>query len=468
MQGPDKPSLSKSKLAESLIKSQPGLFVLFDKAGNIHWWNTRLEHYSGFSNDQIKSLKVLDLVEESDRNALQRKIDEAFRKGMTDIEIRLKSKKGENIFFLFTWVAVDMDDTDYIIGTGIDITRLHLERSKKMRYYQALEKSRNEILMFDAETLCLVYVNKGARKNLGYSLKELKDMTATDIKPEFDEDKFRNFIQPLLNGKKEFLKYETSLLRSDGSRYKVEINLEMVESEDQKVLIGIVVDITDRMLKEKQTKASLREKELLLGEVHHRVKNNLAIVSSLLNMQSHNVKDESVKMLFDESISRVKAMTMIHQMLYEQEDFSELNFGLYLNRLISYISANHQNNVTSVETDITADNIKFDIITAVPCALIVNELITNAYKHACKGQERCLIKVSLTKKQNVNKLVVSDNGVGFPEKFNSENSAGMGLTLVRGLTDQLGGTLELHQDGGTIFKITFNTNKRIDGYKLRD
>ncbi|MEX2402943.1 MAG: PAS domain S-box protein, partial [Balneolales bacterium] len=377
----DKTTLSKSSLAEFLIKSQPGLFLLFDKKGNIHWWNNRLEYYSGYTYEEIKNLKVLDLVEEQDKNALQKKIDEAFSTGKADIEIRLTSKKGENILFLLTWIATELEGEQYIMGTGIDITMKEKERSEKMRYFQVLENSKNEIAIFDAETFDLVYVNEGARQNLGYSHDALMKMKAYDIQPEFNDESFRDHIRPLLNGEKDKLKYETLYLRKDGSIYNVEEHLQLIESAGELLLVAIVIDITERLEREKQIKSSLREKELLLGEVHHRVKNNLAIVSSLLNLQAGNAQEDSLKMQFKESESRIKTMAMIHQMLYEQENFSEINFGLYLKHLIKYIEKNFKV-FENISIKVHAEEISFDITTAVPCALIVNELVTNAYKHA--------------------------------------------------------------------------------------
>ncbi|MEX2403552.1 MAG: PAS domain S-box protein [Balneolales bacterium] len=449
--------ISKENLAESLIKSQPGLFVLFNKDGRIQWWNTRLEYYTGYSDEQIKNVKILDLVREQDGKAFQKKIDEAFQTGIADMEIHLKNTSGNTITCLFTCVAVELDDEDYIIATGIDISKMVQERSEKMRYFQVLENSRNEIIMFDADKLNLVYANEGARHNLGYTDKELKGMKASDINPEFNEESFRDHIRPLLNREINNLKFETFHQRSDGSKYDVEINLQLDEYNDHKLLIGIALDITDRLEYERQLESSLREKELLLKEVHHRVKNNLAIVSSLLSLQAGNAQTEAVKKLLEESYSRIRAMAMIHQMLYEQEDVSKIDFEGYLNKLVDYISANYKDPHTRIETEVSARGIKFDIVTAVPCALIVHELITNAFKHACHSQNSCTVKVSLTREQYINKLVVFDDGDGLPAFFDIKESTSLGMTLIQGLTDQLGGKLEVEQDGGTSFIITFKT-----------
>lgn len=452
---PEKPSLSSLNLAESLIKSQPGLFVLFDKEGRVHWWNTRLEIYTGYSNEQINSLKILDLVDEQDQQAVQEKIEEAFQEGMTDIEIRLKGKTEETILFLLTWVAVELEGEDYIIATGIDITKQKQQQAKKERYFNILEKSKNEILMFDADTLKLVFVNKGARKNLGYSLDKLKSMKIYDIKCEFDDKSFRDRVNPLLSGQKDLLVFQTFCQRSDGSRYDVEVTLELEESEEQSIFVCIASDITERLVNERRIENSLREKELLLMEVHHRVKNNMAIISSLLNIQASHVKNDQVKTILKENVSRVKSMALIHQMLYEQNNFLEIDFGMYLKKLSDGIGVNYRSMNDHINTEIDAPGIRFDISHAVPIALIVNELITNAYKHAYNRQETFTIKVSAIREHNINTIIVSDNGIGLPNNFDIDKTTGIGLNLVKGLIDQLGGELITRQNDGTSFIVKF-------------
>ncbi|MEX0685935.1 MAG: PAS domain S-box protein [Balneolales bacterium] len=452
---PKKTSLNSFNLAESLIKSQPGLFILFDKEGWIHWWNTRLENYTGYSSEQIRSLKLLDFIDEQDRKIVQEKIDEAFQEGMTDIELRLKGKTDETIYFLLTWVAVELKGEDFIIATGVDITKQKQQQAQKERYFNILEKSKNEILMYDADTLNLIYVNKGARKNLGYSLEKLKSMKIYDIKCDFDDISFRDHVRPLLKGQEDQLVFQTFCQRSDGSRYDVEVSVELEESEEQNILVCIASDITKRLQQEWQIKASLREKEHLLKEVHHRVKNNMAVISSLLNIQASKVNNDLAKTILNENMSRVKSMALIHQMLYEQDDFSEIDFETYLEKLIKVIEENYSSKNNHIKIEIDVQNFRFKITDAVPIALIVNELLTNAYKHACNDQSKCTIKVSVTREHNINTLIVSDDGIGLPKKFDLDKSTGMGMTLVKGLTSQLRGELSIQQNKGLSFILNF-------------
>ncbi|MEX2396799.1 MAG: sensor histidine kinase, partial [Balneolales bacterium] len=243
--------------------------------------------------------------------------------------------------------------------------------------------------------------------------------------------------------------------RSDGSRYDVEVSVELEESEERKIFVCIASDITKRLKHERQIEASLREKILLLGEVHHRVKNNLAIIASLLNIQAGNVDNAQINTILKENVNRIKSMAIIHQMLYEQEDYSGIDFELYLKKLMKTIEGNYSNNTHHIRSEIHAANIRLDISHAVPVALIINELLTNAYKHGCQIDNNCLIKVYVTRDDDLYTLIVSDNGVGLPAEFEIEKSTGMGMTLVRGLTGQLKGDFAVRQESGTAFIIRF-------------
>lgn len=218
-----------------------------------------------------------------------------------------------------------------------------------------------------------------------------------------------------------------------------------------------------RALVEKKTKkerdelvgkleSSLQEKEVLLKEVHHRVKNNLAIITSLLNIQADTIKNKKVKSLLMESESRVRSMGMIHEMLYQQDNFSNIGFETYILKLLQFISSNYIRPGLSVKYHVSARDICLNINMAIPCALIMNELITNAYKHAFNGRQTGEIRISLSRENNKYTLSVKDNGVGMPE---IKDKSTLGMTLVYGLARQMEGAVTINNSGGTTFNITF-------------
>ena len=328
MPSKEKQELSKRDLLESLIKSLPGLVVLFDSKGTIHWWNDRLEFYTGYPDEKIKTMDIMSLVKEDNKKQVKEAIDRTLQNGEANLELRITTPDRDSIPFLLTGRTVALNEESFVIATGIDISSKEKE------------------------------------------------------------------------------------------------NLERI----------------------------IEQKNTLLEEVHHRIKNNLSIASSLLSMQADTIKDEDIKKAFNESISRIRSMALVHQMLYEQMDFSRINFNPYVRKMVDHLETMYQ--VEAPIQTIVDEVIYFNIKNSIPCALIIHELTSNAIKHGCKGQDTCEIKVTLTKEDGSYKLVVWDNGI---EQFNIDNTSGLGLTLIRGLTSQLGGTLHVDFSDGTAFVITFET-----------
>ena len=209
---------------------------------------------------------------------------------------------------------------------------------------------------------------------------------------------------------------------------------------------------------EDRIKASLKEKEVMLREIHHRVKNNLQVVSSLLNMQARAAKDEDIQDALSESRDRIMTMSLIHSQLYEGSDLAEINMKEFVDRLLGQLLQSYQVGDTRIARVVRVDDYPFPISVAVPVGLIINELLSNALKHAFEGRDEGKIEVSLTASEDgrVN-LTVSDDGTGLPSGFDINTSKTLGLRLVKILTeDQLQGTLKVTSDGGATFKMEFD------------
>jgi two-component sensor histidine kinase len=249
-------------------------------------------------------------------------------------------------------------------------------------------------------------------------------------------------------------------------------------------------EIAERMRAEEQIKASLKEKELLLKEIHHRVKNNLQVISSLLNLQSKDIQDPSTLEMFRESQNRVRSMALIHEKLYRSDDLSRIDFGEYVRNLAAFLVRSYRANTGPIALTVNAHDTYLGIDNAVPCGLIINELVSNALKHAFSpskdrspddvaacpggqpvpwpgGQDRRAgpgaredkeneIHVELCCDQDDRlTLIVADNGVGFPPDLDFRNTQSLGMQLINTLVNQLRGTVELVSNGGVQFKITF-------------
>jgi PAS domain S-box-containing protein len=221
-------------------------------------------------------------------------------------------------------------------------------------------------------------------------------------------------------------------------------------------MTGTHKDITDRKQTEERIKASLQEKEVLLKEVHHRVKNNLYIISSLLKLQARKIQDPKILDIFQDSQNRISSMALIHEKLYQSEDLSSINFADYINNLARDILHSYGINPHIVELEINCANLFLSIDLAIPCGLIINELISNSLKYAFTVCRQGKISVSLHRDREHNYLLsVSDDGVGFPKDLNFRKATSLGLRLVCNLTEQLDGEVELYRDCGTRFAIIF-------------
>lgn len=222
----------------------------------------------------------------------------------------------------------------------------------------------------------------------------------------------------------------------------------------------------------RELKASLTEKEVLLKEIHHRVKNNLQVISSLLNLQSGYITDGAALQMFKESQNRVRSMALIHEKLYQSEDLAKIDFAEYIRDLTNYLIRMYATETRMVNLEMDVKDISLDIDTAIPCGLIINELISNSLKYAFPAENetfdesdepenKILIELYSTDGSNLI-LIVSDNGVGFPEDVDFQKTESLGLQLVNTLTEQLEGSIELEENGGTTFKIMFEnpTNER--------
>jgi len=215
-------------------------------------------------------------------------------------------------------------------------------------------------------------------------------------------------------------------------------------------------EIADRMRAEKQIEASLKEKEVLLREIHHRVKNNLQVISSLLHLQSRGIQDKETLEIFRDSQNRVRSMALIHEKLYRSHDLARVDFAGYIRRLTSALIRSYRAHSAPVNLRVDASDICLPIDSAVPCGLIINELVSNSLKHAFVDGREGEIRVTLRSSADHQvTLVVSDNGVGFPEEVDFQNTKSLGLQLINTLTQQLAGTVELHRNGGTEFQIMF-------------
>ncbi len=222
-------------------------------------------------------------------------------------------------------------------------------------------------------------------------------------------------------------------------------------------------DIAERRRAQTEILAALKEKETLLKEVHHRVKNNLQVISSILNLQSENIQDPLSREIFREAQNRVRSMSLIHEKIYQSKNLARIDFGKYIQSLAAYLFRSYSSNAVGISLETSVEALYLDVDTAVPCGLILNELISNALKHAFPDGRTGKISIKLQSDgTRFNILTVSDNGIGLPRDMDFTNSPSLGMQLVHSLVGQLDGTIETNLQEGTEFRITFGAQLESD------
>jgi len=256
---------------------------------------------------------------------------------------------------------------------------------------------------------------------------------------------------------------ECTMVKKDGSRFISELNAALIRDSEGKprAIIGSARDITERKRAEEQIKQSIKEKEVLLREIHHRVKNNMQVISSLLNLQSAHIKDSQYKEILKESQNRIRSMALVHERLYQSENLANIDFHEYITSLVRGLFRSYNATADMVSLVIEVEDVSLGVDAAVPCGLIINELVSNSLKHAFPGGRKGEIKIVLHSVCEMVELTVADNGVGIPEDVDFRTTESLGLDLVTTLAEyQLGGEITLDRSEGTAFCITFEGVKQ--------
>jgi len=345
------------------------------------------------------------------------------------------------------------------------------ERIKHMHAEAELKRTRETLESFinntsDAITITdlerkILQVNKGFEKIYGWTAGEAVGMKLPTV-PENMVPEVEKFLTEVKNGNI-ITAYETIRQRKDGSIFDVSVTISPIKDASGNIVAfaGISRDITERKKAEEQTKASLLEKEILLREIHHRVKNNMQVISSLLRLQSKYIKDRDDFEIFKDSQNRISSMALIHEKLYQSRDFTNVDFNIYARDLVKGLFHSYGAISNSIVMDIKVENVSLGIDSAIPCGLIINELVTNSLKHAFPDGRKGEIKVFLGQTgEHEFELVIHDNGIGIPRGIDFDNSGTLGLHLVKILAEnQLHGEINLDRDHGTEFKINFKGAK---------
>lgn len=337
-----------------------------------------------------------------------------------------------------------------------DITE-RKQAEEKIRLFRSLiDQSNDAIFVSDPETGRILDANDKACVNRGYKREELYNMCVMDFEVNLpDQFSWKEHVEKVRS--RRHLIFEGWHRCKDGTIFPVEVNVSFIVLEKISYMLAVVRDITERKRAEEKIEASLKEKEILLREIHHRVKNNMQIISSLLGLQAEYIKEEKYLEMFRDSRNRIMSMYIIHEKLYRSMDLEKIEFNEYIRDLANGLLQSHGVEAGTVKLNINVGDTSLGIDFAIPCGLIINELITNSLKYAFPAGREGKISISLHPiNKNMFKLVVSDNGVGFPSDVDFRKTESLGLRLVTILAEnQLHGKIDLDRTGGTEFTIKF-------------
>lgn len=407
------------------------------------------------------------LVHKDDLTKALEEIDKALKNITPNyvLEHRLRAKDGSYKWILARGKVLERDKEGKplrMVGTHTDIS--DLKKAERMliesesKYRALVENSPVLIMTTDAkEVIQFINFTGGTRRHdevIGHSLYNFVDKEYASIVKAAHKSVFKN---------KTVHSYETLGIDGDGAKIWFQTHVGPILMGEK--VVGLTMftrDITERKIAEAKILQSLKEKEVLLKEIHHRVKNNLQIISSILSLQANFIKDKKSAEMVRDIQGRIKSMSVIHDLLYQSKNFNNINFAEYLEIVIVNITHSFspiertKKELNAPALDLKIENLYLDLEVAIPCGLIVNELITNSIKYAFSTQKKPVIHLSLKKEKNLITLIVQDNGKGLPPKLDIRNSKSLGLQLVTSLVEQLDGKLKVESKTGAKFTITFS------------
>lgn len=440
------------------VEASPNGMVMTDREGFIVLVNSATEKLFGYSRQELIGQPVEILVPkrfnhqhpEYRENYIGESKTRPMGHGMDLYGLR---KDGTEFPVEVGLNPVETDHGLFVLAAIVDITdRKHAEEM----IHLAVEASPNGMVMTDKNGI-IVMVNSTTEMLFGYPRNELIGQQIEILIPESHREH-----HPEL--RKNYLKQPSARamghgrdlygLHKNGMELPVEVGLNPIRTPQGMMVLASVINITERKHQESQLKAALKEKELLLAEIHHRVKNNLQIIDSLLGMQSDMLVNETAVSLLRESQNRVKSMALIHQILYESSDFANVDFSSVLRALVSNLEYSYALDASRISVNIDTDPVFLPIDISIPLGLIVNELCSNAMKYAFGEHDSGVIEISLKYAEpHVLQVYVADNGTGIPDEFDLKDSSTLGLQLVHLLGEQISAELNFQRKEPTSFTL---------------
>jgi len=446
----------------ALLTNINDLVMEIDSEGKFTYISPQIFDMFGYTQEESIGLAVYDFIHPDDIEKCMKAMETLDE--VKHLEYRSKHKDGH-------YVHVSTSGRYISDGAGgfktVSILRNITERKKAE---EALTEERNLLRTLIDNLPDFIYAKDSKSRYIVCNQAHLRYLKTTTIDEIIGKSVFELFPQEMAaqyyaddqeiirSGQPIFNKEEQSVNEAGDSVWNLTTKVPL-RNRDGNILglVGIAHDITERKQTEKQLQKSLKEKEILIKEIYHRVKNNLAVVSGLLNMQSTYIKDKEAIAAFQETRDRIYSISAVHSQLYNSEDYSTIDYTQYIKNLVNNIFYSSQIS-GPVKLHLELDDVILPIDKAIPCGLLLNEIVTNALKHAFPENRKGNLRIIMSSLEDNNcEIIVKDDGIGIPDNLNLEKSKTYGLKLINLLTKQIDRTLEIISEKGTEFRIRLNT-----------
>jgi PAS domain S-box-containing protein len=446
-------------VVEHMIEEVPEAIYALSTEGVVLHWNRGAEVLFGYPADEARGQPLAALIVPEDRLDEAKHALEQARSGRPTLGRTVRRRRNGTLVPVDVSVRSVRDGSDVwlLVVRERDIQGLAETQASEAMFRGLLEAAPDAMVIVDGSGR-ISLVNEQLLRLFGYAREDLLGRTIEALVPE----RFRSIhvahrdaylaeprTRPMGAG------LDLHGRRNDGSEFPVEISLSPMKSEDGLLVTAAIRDISERRKVETKLRASLEEKEVLLKEIHHRVKNNLQIVSSMLSLQLDQLTDSVALERFKESQTRVRSIALFHEKLYQSKDLARIDIADYLRGLATGLFAAYGVNPDVVTLTVEAEDVSLDVDAAISCGLIVNELVSNSLKHAFPNGRTGRVRVELRTLNGEVELAVADDGVGFPDGVDVWSTGTLGLKLVSIFTEQVGGAIELDRSAGTRFIIDF-------------
>jgi PAS domain S-box-containing protein len=489
--------LTPTGVADDILSAMNEALLLVNPRGEVVTTNQAARSLLGYSENDLRG-KHLEMIF-AEPGFASKIMNEVILQKAKSYDCALKTRDGDSIGVLLSCSVIHQEEKlSGVVCVARDVreqleARQEIEKSEA-RYRDLVERAGIAILI-DNRDGSFKYSNKRFADLFGYTVKEMERKSIQTLVHPEDLDWIMNYHESRFKGEKTPQHYEFRGIKKDGTIIHLEIDVTALRERGRVVgTRSYLWDITARKKIEEQLRKAqgeleirvrertadlvrmnealqnaVAEKEVLLREIHHRVKNNLQVISSILNLQTRHTEDSNTRAVLEESRNRIQSMTMVYEQLYQAEDLSQIDFQKYVSDLVHAMRASHGVNHQAIALNTDVDDFRLDIGTAIPCGLIISELVLNALKHAFPNDRTGAIDITFRAGSNMQcTLVVKDNGVGLSKDLDVETPRTLGLQLVRALVEQLEGSIMTNRDNGAEFIIKFKRGNRRRYAKGKD